>query len=327
MLVGLLVSGAVHRRCGCSRSGIGAVALFIGVSMLAPKLVPPLVQGARLAGDEDRRRRRPARRGQRRRAIRRGPPRPPSALMIGLALVTLVGVLAAGLRTAFKDARQPGVRRQLRDHRDEQLLADQPLLRERAAQVPGRDWWSPACARGDGKAFGSRINVTGVRPERQPGDQRSTGRTAARRRPAQLGQRRRVRRQGLRQGPAPAGRLAAVGRDPDRLGPAPDADGITHPPKGGIPYGDVTISQALFDREYQNPQNLFTFVNMQGGVTPANTPALNAALTGFPDAKVQTKSQFINNQLQGLTRCSTCSTCCCRCRSSSACSGSSTRSC
>ena len=40
---------------------------------------------------------------------------------------------------------------------------------------------------------------------------------------------------------------------------------------------------------------------MQGGVTPANTQRLNAALAGFPDAKLQTKSQFINNQLQGLT--------------------------
>jgi putative ABC transport system permease protein len=40
---------------------------------------------------------------------------------------------------------------------------------------------------------------------------------------------------------------------------------------------------------------------MQGGVTPANTRELNAALSGFPDAKLQTKSQFITNQLQGLT--------------------------
>jgi putative ABC transport system permease protein len=77
--------------------------------------------------------------------------------------------------------------------------------------------------------------------------------------------------------------------------------GITNPPKGASPYGDVSISQALFDREYQNPQNLFTFVNMQGGVTPANTQRLNSALAGFPDAKLQNKTQFINNQLQGLT--------------------------
>jgi putative ABC transport system permease protein len=42
-------------------------------------------------------------------------------------------------------------------------------------------------------------------------------------------------------------------------------------------------------------------VNMQGGVTTATTNTLNSALSGFPDAKLQTKSQFIDNQLQGLT--------------------------
>src|SRR5262249_35033440 len=76
--------------------------------------------------------------------------------------------------------------------------------------------------------------------------------------------------------------------------------GITSPPKGGNPYGDVTISTALFDHVYANPQNLFSFLNVVGGVTPANTQRLNAALSGFPDAKLQTKSQFKSNQEQGL---------------------------
>jgi ABC-type antimicrobial peptide transport system permease subunit len=39
---------------------------------------------------------------------------------------------------------------------------------------------------------------------------------------------------------------------------------------------------------------------MRGGVTAANTRTLQAALAGFPDAKVQTKAQFKKNQLQGL---------------------------
>ena len=39
---------------------------------------------------------------------------------------------------------------------------------------------------------------------------------------------------------------------------------------------------------------------MQGGVTPANTRTLNAALNSFPDAKLQTKDQFKHNQEQGL---------------------------
>jgi ABC-type antimicrobial peptide transport system permease subunit len=76
--------------------------------------------------------------------------------------------------------------------------------------------------------------------------------------------------------------------------------GITAPPKGGDPYGDVTISQALFDANYENPQNVFTLVNMVGGVTPANTRRLTTALRAYPDAKIQTKAQFEANQEMGL---------------------------
>jgi putative ABC transport system permease protein len=63
----------------------------------------------------------------------------------------------------------------------------------------------------------------------------------------------------------------------------------------------VTISATRFDQLYTNPQNVFTFINMRGGVNAVNTRALHAALRGFPDAKLQTKSQFKKNQLQGLT--------------------------
>jgi putative ABC transport system permease protein len=63
----------------------------------------------------------------------------------------------------------------------------------------------------------------------------------------------------------------------------------------------VTISQERFDSVYENPQSLYTFINIAGGVTPANTQKLNAALQAFPDAKLQTKSQFTHNQLKGIT--------------------------
>jgi putative ABC transport system permease protein len=77
--------------------------------------------------------------------------------------------------------------------------------------------------------------------------------------------------------------------------------GIYVPPEGsGGAYGDVTISTTRFDQTYANPQNLYTFINMAGGVTAANTQRLKAALSGFPDAKLQTKSQFKHNQLHGL---------------------------
>ena len=76
--------------------------------------------------------------------------------------------------------------------------------------------------------------------------------------------------------------------------------GIFAPPKGGSPYGDITISTQRFDAEYQNPQNLYAFVDMEGGVTDANTAKLTDALKSFPDAKIATASEFKKNQEQGI---------------------------
>jgi putative ABC transport system permease protein len=76
--------------------------------------------------------------------------------------------------------------------------------------------------------------------------------------------------------------------------------GIFSPPKGGSPYGDVTISTRTFDANYENPQNVYTFVDVAGGVTTANTAKLTAALKTFPEAKIQTETQFKRNQEQGI---------------------------
>ncbi len=72
-------------------------------------------------------------------------------------------------------------------------------------------------------------------------------------------------------------------------------DGVFKLPKGGSPFGTVTISNALFDANYVDPENEMAFVNIKGGVTDANTKALNAATSGFPDAKVQTHEEFKSN--------------------------------
>jgi ABC-type antimicrobial peptide transport system permease subunit len=76
--------------------------------------------------------------------------------------------------------------------------------------------------------------------------------------------------------------------------------GVFKPPSGGSPFGPITISSALFDRSFQQPENLFTFINMRGGETAANQAALEHTLKGFPNAKVQNRSKFIDNQISGL---------------------------
>jgi len=297
MLVGMLAGGlsTTLRLLGI---GIGAALVFVGVSMLAPTLVPPI---ARVLGW-------PARRfGGAAGVLARGnavrnPSRTAStasALMIGLALVTFVGVLAAGLRTRIE-----GSVNQLfianyfvtaSDNFSPISIASANALRG----VPGVETVSGVRA-GQGRAFGSRINVTGVSPD--VGKVISIDWTAGGpQTPARLGSdgafvsKDYAKAQHLRVGGTVSVETPTGVTVPFIL------RGIFSPPKGGSPYGDVTISTARFDSLYQNPQNLYTFVNIHGGVTSANTHILNAALAGFPDAKLQTKAQFKTNQLQGLT--------------------------
>lgn len=84
-------------------SGIGAILLFIGVALLAPRLVRPLASvlgwpGVRLGGAGGKLARSNAMRNPSRTASTA------AALMIGLALVTFVAILAQGLRSTFVDA-------------------------------------------------------------------------------------------------------------------------------------------------------------------------------------------------------------------------------
>jgi len=76
--------------------------------------------------------------------------------------------------------------------------------------------------------------------------------------------------------------------------------GIFDPPTGGSPFGRVTISDSAWDRMYDNPQNVYSFVQMRGGETDANRAALDRRLEPFPNAKLQTKQQFIDNQIAGI---------------------------
>ena len=85
-----------------------------------------------------------------------------SALMIGLALVTLVAVLAAGI-TKASAAPSTSSGRRLRDHRAEQLLADP----DAAADAAAKSRASTAVANvraGDAAAFGQTFSATAVNP-------------------------------------------------------------------------------------------------------------------------------------------------------------------
>ncbi len=296
MLVGLFV-GSLSTTARLLAIGIGAATMFLGVAMLAKTLVPPLARAlgypaTRIGGAAGALARGNAVRNPQRTASTA------SALMIGLALVTLVAVLAAGLKTTFESAVNSVF------SGDYALTATDnfspiSIAPEKALQkVPGVSVVSGVRA-GEGKAFGNRIGITGVAPsiskvitvKWQAGSQATPGllkqngafvsKDYAKSHHLLVGSTIHVE--------TPTGKTMNL-----------DIRGIFSPPKGGAPYGDVTISAQRFDQEYANPQNVYAFVDIAGGDTAANTAKLTNALKAFPDAKIATESEFKKNQEQGI---------------------------
>ncbi|HLH15406.1 MAG TPA: ABC transporter permease, partial [Solirubrobacteraceae bacterium] len=276
MLVGLFVT-SLSTAPRLVLIGVGAAAVFIGVGMLAKILVPPLASvlgwpSTRIAGTAGRLARANAMRNPTRTASTA------SALMIGLALVTLVAVLAAGLKSTFESSVDEVF------HADYALTATNDFSpistasAEAVGRVPGVQVVAGVRA-GDGSAFGEKTSVTGVPPSigRVIAVKWKAGSPAT---PAELGHSGAFVSKGFAEGNhVHVGSHVSV-ETPSGSFMELTVRGIFTAPKGGAPYGEVTISAARFDAEYQNPQNVYTFIDVAGGATPANTRALQAALRG-----------------------------------------------
>jgi putative ABC transport system permease protein len=276
---------------------VGCLLLFFGVAQNARRVVRPLASvlglpAARLAGSAGALARDNAMRNPSRTASTA------AALMIGIALVTFVAVLGQGLRSTFEDAV------------NKQFIADYALTSQNgfdpitieaeaaAERAPSAEVVSGVRA-GDGRAFGKTIQVTGVEPNLSKVIHSDwvEGSPAV---PAQLGtngafvEQDYAKHHDLAVG-SPIHLETPYGKVLDlRL------KGIFNAPKGGSPFGSVTMSAKRFDAEYPAPKNLFAFINTSGGVTPTNTSHLELALNSYPDAKIQTQQQFKDNQEKGL---------------------------
>jgi putative ABC transport system permease protein len=222
-----------------------------------------------------------------------------SALMIGLALVTLVSMLAAGIISNFKGAVNASF---IGDYAitAQNNFSPIPIAAGQAVtHAPGVLAVGDVRA-GEGRVFGSNEQLTAVDPPAASviklnwthgsaavfaalgSDGAFTSDSYASKHHLSVGSSLAVT--------TPTGtRIPLV------------VKGIFKPPNGGSPFGPVTMSAATWDRYYSQPENLYTLVRMSGGETAANQRALNRALAGFPNAKVQTRQAFINNQISGLS--------------------------
>jgi putative ABC transport system permease protein len=219
-----------------------------------------------------------------------------AALMIGLALITFVAVLAQGARASLTDAV------------DKQFLGDYALaggdggvgdaaLRA-AEKAPGVETVS-GVKEGSGRLFGHSILVTGADAAitEVVSIDWARGPDAA---PAALGrsgafvEKSYADAHGLDIGSSL--RLTTETGATLQL----TVNGIFQEPRGGSPFGPVTVSKATFDRSFANHENAYTFLNMHGGVSEQNTARLEQALTAFPDVDVQTRDEFTAAQLEDL---------------------------
>ena len=280
--------------------GVGALLIFIGVSLFAARLVRPLAASlgapaARLGGAAGRLARDNARRNPQRTASTA------SALMIGLALVTLVATLAAGITSTFRGAV------------DEIFTSDYAITAqnnfspipvdaaEAAAKTPGVE--AIASTRtGEARVFDSTEFVTAVDPaageviklDWVEGSQDVFGELGADGAFVDDGF---AEDHGLSVG-SPIAITVPSGKQLELT-----VKGIFDPPAGGSPFGAVTFSSETFDKLYDPPRNLYTFILMDGGESEQNTQALEASLgTEFPNAKVQTRDEFVDNQIAALNQ-------------------------
>jgi putative ABC transport system permease protein len=275
----------------------GSLLLFIGVTLLAPRLVRPLASvlgwpAARAGGAAGELARENAMRNPGRTASTAG------ALMIGLALVTFVAVLGQGIRSSFEDAV------------DELFVADYaigagevfdpltPQAGDAARRARGVEIVSEV-RDGDGRVFGETALVSGADEDMsQVIDVDWTqGSDAV---PGRLGQRGVfVKEEYADEHELSLGSPVSV-QTPTGRTLELEVRGIFDEPTGGSPFGEVTISTDLFDASYPTPQNIMTLVNISGGVSDENTEALEASIRQFPDAQVRTASQFKDDAIGPL---------------------------
>ena len=290
VLRGVLRGTASRPARGCSLLAVGVLGLFIGVAMVAPSLARPLasvlgrpatVVGG-VAGDLARSN------------SMRNPSRTAStaaALMIGLALVTVVAVLAQGLKCA--SSRAPSSRSSTPTTRSPRRTASLPtgVDSTEAIRRSGVATVVAGVRAGDGRAFGKTIQVTGVEPEHLADDRDSTGRRARTRRSTRLGANGAIADKGY------AKTHHLVVGSPIRLEtpggrvPRPAGDGDLRPAARRLAAragDDLVAGLRLGLRRTRRTSS--RFVNMPGGVTAANTAKLERVLARSPTRRSRPRS-------------------------------------
>lgn len=278
--------------------GAGALGVFVGVSLLSSRLIRPLAgllgqPAVRFGGAAGSLARDNARRNPQRTASTA------SALMIGLALVTLVATLSAGIVQTFTGAVEKAFQGDYAITAQNNFSPIPIHAAELVARLP-QVTAVGSVRTGDAQAFGKAIFATAVDPGASEvlsldwvvGSQATFATLGA---SGAIVDKEYATAHGLKLGsPLEVAFVSGATR-------TFAVQGIFDPPTGGSPFGPITVSAATWDAENPAPKNLYSFVSLAGGATEENQQLLDEALAAFPNAKAQSREAFIDNQIAALS--------------------------
>jgi putative ABC transport system permease protein len=281
---------------------LGVLGLFVGVAMTASKLARPLAStlgrpfakfGVSGSLARENAMRNPARTAS-----------TAAALMIGLALVTMVATLGRGLIVSDKDSLRHQVRA---DYVVTSKNGWDPFARsagDAAAAAPGVILAS-SVRNEQAKVKGDEVRVDGIDPatiaaayhydwvQGSDATLSTLGRDGAI-----------IRQKWATKHDVSVGDRIAVTNPAGKTRSYVVRGIYTQPKFGQIDpvLGSIAISQQAFDRSFERPQNAYTFLNVKGGATEASTEALTAALAAYPDAKVATRADWVDTRAKGVDK-------------------------
>jgi putative ABC transport system permease protein len=299
--VGLLVYGTLVEDVGIAQRlislGLGCLVLFVGLAMVSRYLVRPLVRvlgwpGERIAGAAGHLARENAMRNPARTASTA------AALMIGLALITFVAMFASGLKSSIGDAVGEQVSASYVVVSDDNFTPFQPSVDEALASVPGAEVVGVRGSRG--KAFGSEENVTGVDPATIADVYAFDWTNGSNAVLADLGQNGAVVEESFAEDNALSTGSALTLLTPDGSTLDLQVVGIYDAPAFWQMLGAVSISTETFDASFDDPRNLYTFINTEGGASANAEQQLEQAISDFPAVKLETDEGFSQAQQDSL---------------------------
>jgi putative ABC transport system permease protein len=218
-----------------------------------------------------------------------------AALMIGLALVTFIAVLANGMKLSNRRAIERQVKSSYMLVSANGFDSISPTAGDAIAKAPEVSVASNVRS-GVGKASGSVQQITGLDPktisqvynfEWKDGSKASidnlgpyeaiVDKAFADKKDLSVGSRFSLQ--------TPKGETFPL-----------EVKGVYKAPPFYPLLGEVSIALPFFDRLYERPQNLYTFLDVKGGANDSTQAGLERDLANFPDAKVETRGAWIDAQ-------------------------------